>query len=174
MSGTRARTGAAIWLAILCGGLGIVALATAAPALRLDHPRISALIYAVFAPLCHQAPERCFHLQGFPMAVCARCAGIYAGFAAGALLYPALRGFSRPRLPSLRAFLAVSAPIGLDVAGNVFLLWRSPNGIRFLSGLIWGLILPFFVIPAVHDLILTRGEKRRARIAAPPGDVESS
>jgi uncharacterized membrane protein len=164
-----ARPGIAVWLAVLIGGLGIVFLVAAAPALQLHSPRLSALIYAVFSPLCHQIPERCFYFRGFPVAVCGRCLGIYSGFAAGTLFHPILQGFSRSRLPALRALVALSIPIGLDVAGNVLHAWSSPKGIRFATGIIWGVILPFFVIPAINDLALTGRHRRRAKRDDPPG-----
>ena len=39
-----------------------------------------------FALVCHQRPERSFWIFGAPVAVCARCLGIYLGAAAGLLL----------------------------------------------------------------------------------------
>ena len=48
----------------------------------------SALIVAVYgigSLVCHQLPERSYHLWGAQMPVCARCAGIYAGAVAGAI-----------------------------------------------------------------------------------------
>lgn len=43
------------------------------------------LVYAAGAVVCHQRPERSFHLQGAPLPVCARCTGIYAAAALTAL-----------------------------------------------------------------------------------------
>ena len=34
----------------------------------------------VFSFLCHQDPSRTFHPGGEPLAMCARCVGVYAGF----------------------------------------------------------------------------------------------
>src|SRR5262245_19064114 len=42
--------------------------------------------YAIGSLVCHQRPERSFHLFGTQMPVCARCVGIYAGAAAAAAL----------------------------------------------------------------------------------------
>jgi uncharacterized membrane protein len=39
-----------------------------------------------FALVCHQRPERSFWIYGVPVAVCARCLGIYLGAAVGLLL----------------------------------------------------------------------------------------
>jgi uncharacterized membrane protein len=43
------------------------------------------VIYAAGSVICHQRPERSFHLLGAQMPVCARCAGIYAGAALSAI-----------------------------------------------------------------------------------------
>ena len=40
----------------------------------------------LFAPHCHQRPERTLELNGALMVVCSRCAGIYAGVVVGALV----------------------------------------------------------------------------------------
>jgi uncharacterized membrane protein len=153
------RAGIAIWAFVLFGGIGIVAMIAAAPALRLRSPEISAMIYAVFAPLCHQVPERCLTFKGFPLAVCGRCSGIYIGFVAGTLLFPFVRGFARTSLPSLRLFAAVSLPIALDASGNFLGAWNTPIAFRFATGTLWGAILPFFVIPGALDLVRSRREK---------------
>ena len=42
-------------------------------------------LYAVGWLICHQRPERSFHLAGAQLPVCARCLGLYAGGAAGAI-----------------------------------------------------------------------------------------
>jgi hypothetical protein len=42
------------------------------------------VVYAAGSLICHQRPERSFHLLGAQMPVCARCAGIYAGAAVAA------------------------------------------------------------------------------------------
>jgi uncharacterized membrane protein len=39
-----------------------------------------------FSLVCHQRPDRSFYLFGAPIAVCARCLGIYLGAAIGLLL----------------------------------------------------------------------------------------
>ena len=43
-------------------------------------------VYAVGGAICHQLPERSYHLWTAQMPVCARCAGIYVGAAIGAIL----------------------------------------------------------------------------------------
>jgi hypothetical protein len=44
------------------------------------------VLYAAGSLICHQRPERSFHLLGTQLPVCARCMGIYAGAAMAACL----------------------------------------------------------------------------------------
>ena len=55
-------------------------------------------MYAVGSLICHQLPERSFHLWSAQLPVCARCTGIYAGGAIAAivaLMKAALTGTAR-------------------------------------------------------------------------------
>ena len=121
------------------------------------------LLYSAFAPICHQIPGRCFTFQGHPLAVCGRCLGIYAGFAAGLVLYPFIRGFSKLELPSIRVFLPLTLPLALDGAAGVLGIWKSPVGVRFATGVVWGTVLPFFFVTGLADLLLTRRKRAAAR-----------
>jgi uncharacterized membrane protein len=54
------------------------------------HPLISSVGAATdraFALICHQIDSRSFHLMGYRLAVCGRCASIYFGFLAGILFW---------------------------------------------------------------------------------------
>ena len=46
---------------------------------------VAAFLYGFGAVICHQISERSFHVDGAQLSVCARCLGIYAGFALGAV-----------------------------------------------------------------------------------------
>jgi uncharacterized membrane protein len=141
------------WLLVLFGGFLWNAALFAAPLLIKEAPVTSALIYAVFSPVCHQLPERSFTIQGSPLAVCGRCLGIYLGMSAGTILYPFFRRFSNPAPPATWVFVLVSLPIGFDTAGNFLRLWASPIGFRLAAGLIWGSVLPFFLIAGLHEVL---------------------
>jgi uncharacterized membrane protein len=157
------RTVRAIWAATLAGTVLWLALIFLAPWLASRGAAGPArLVYAVFAPVCHQVPDRCFALAGRPLAVCGRCLGVYAGFLAGLLSYPLVRGFSRLALPPARTFLALTLPLAVDGLAGVLGLWRSPIGVRFATGVVWGAVLPFFLVTGLADLVATR----RARLAA--------
>ncbi len=100
-----------------------------------------------FSPVCHQEVARSFSLWSKPLAVCARCTGIYAGFTLAVLAYPAVRSRRLPplQLPGLAAFLALTA---LDYAGTVLGIWENTMLSRSLTGLVAGLGLGLFLTPA--------------------------
>lgn len=131
-----------------------------APYLRCESLPSNFFVYAIFSPVCHQIPSRSFHVFGYPLAVCVRCLGIYFGFFVGTALYPILQGFSSLTLPKNRAFLILSFPIVLDTIGNFFHIWSTSNGMRFAIGFLWGIILPFYFILGIADLILHFTQKK--------------
>jgi hypothetical protein len=45
----------------------------------------AAIVHRIGAQVCHQRPDRSFHLHGRPLAVCGRCTGVYASGAVGLL-----------------------------------------------------------------------------------------
>jgi uncharacterized membrane protein len=158
------RTVGRIWVLTLAGTAAWLGAIVLAPWLASRGQTVPArFIYAVFAPLCHQIPDRCFHLNGLPLAVCGRCLGIYMGFAAGLLIYPLVRGFSRLSLPPIRLFLALTLPMAADAGGGILGLWLTPIGLRFATGFVWGIILPFYFVTGVADFSRTRAERRQAR-----------
>jgi len=125
-----------------------------APYLRSRGARLNTLIYAVFAPTCHQIPSRSFHLWGFPLAVCGRCTGIYVGFLAGLLVLPFLRGLGKTSLPRVWSFVLATGPLAADGLGNLLGLWSTGNVLRLAIGFIWGVILPFYLLAGLNSLFL--------------------
>ena len=113
--------------------LGAFAL-VAAPALASAWPAGTGLLYAVGALICHQIPERSFHLAGMQLPVCARCLGLYVGGAAGAVAW-AMGGLARPGaarvVPGVRGLVLAAVPTGISVlgawagAGDVSNAWRA-------------------------------------------------
>ena len=60
--------------------------------------------YAIGSAICHQLPERSYHLWTAQMPVCARCTGIYFGAAIAAVVSYVARGFQpRDRGPAASA-----------------------------------------------------------------------
>jgi uncharacterized membrane protein len=100
----------------------------------------AAIAYQIGSLVCHQRPERSFHLMAVQMPVCARCFGLYAAGAAGLLL--AAAGVERRWSVSVsRRLLAAAA---LPIAVTVALEWAGAiatgNGLRFATGLPLGLV----------------------------------
>jgi uncharacterized membrane protein len=96
----------------------------------------SALIYQGASLICHQKPERSFHLAGIQLPVCARCTGLYLSGAAGAVV--AWSGWRRrPSMPrATRTALALAAlptalTFGLEFAG----LAHPSNIVRAVAAL---------------------------------------
>ncbi len=163
----RSRVALTVYVMTVLGTLAWLGAVAAAPYLRSrGHGAAASLIYAVFSPVCHQIPARSFHWAGFPMAVCGRCLGIYAGFLAGLLAFPPVErlslksrpgsGLLRDRLPKARVFLAFSFPMALDFAAGLLGLWNSTNAVRFATGAVWGALLPFYFLPGVLGLFARR------------------
>jgi uncharacterized membrane protein len=151
-----------VYAATLLGTLVWIGAIFLAPYFKSRSSEAAAsFLYTLFSPICHQIPSRSFFFHGFPLAVCGRCLGIYGGFLAGLVGYPFVRGFSTISLPPARLFFLLSVPVGIDFAGGVLGLWSSSNGFRFATGLLWGVLLPFYFITGVSELLLWRAEKRR-------------
>lgn len=149
-----------LFAATLLGVLAWLSAIFLAPYLMRRSPGAANFVYALFSPVCHQIPGRCLTFQGYPLAVCGRCLGIYTGFLAGLLIYPFVRGFSEIALPSGRLFLSFSIPIGLDFAAGLTGIVDSPIGVRFATGVLWGGILPFYFMAGVSELLLRRAGQK--------------
>jgi uncharacterized membrane protein len=166
------RINKTIFLVYILTAIGLTAWLGAifwAPYLRSHASPWQGLVYAVFSPVCHQIPSRSFHILGQPLAVCARCLGIYSGFFIGVALYPFLRGFSRVAMPRTKIFILISLPIVMDTLGNFVRLWETPNQLRFVTGLLWGTILPYYLITGLADLALRKKENISNCVEKRPG-----
>jgi uncharacterized membrane protein len=106
-----------------------------------------------FSNACHQIPERSFFLFGEPMAVCARCYGVYAGYAAGTAAWFLLRKRLKSGTPKPALFVACLAPAAVDFVLSHLGLFESSNGLRMLTGSAAGAAVPFYLLPAVLDLV---------------------
>ena len=128
-----------------------LALVVVAPTLPVP---IAGLLYLAGSFICHQLPERSFHLFGAQLAACARCVGIYAGVAAG-LGVQAL-GFGNARAMSARrlrvALVAGALPTSVTVALEWLALWQPSNAVRASAGLTLGVALAFVVVEAAARL----------------------
>lgn len=135
------------------------------------HRSLSAWLYFLFSPLCHQRPDRSFWLFHQPFGVCTRCTGIYTGALLGIALFgvwgKSLRsGISRaekvrtPRRVFLLAGLVlVAADVGLELLG----IRQTTPLSRYLTGAFCGIVAPFYLLPSFFDLLLPNPEKNKFR-----------
>ena len=152
-----------VYFLTLAGILLWLGLIFLAPYLKSQGSDLNIFVYLIFAPICHQLPARSFFMFGHPLAVCGRCLGIYFGFLGGMGLFAFYRGFSDTTLPRIQTFIFVTSPLVLDAMGNFFHIWNTPHWIRFLTGFLWGLILPFYFISGVSDYFISRDQERAKR-----------
>jgi uncharacterized membrane protein len=133
----------------------------AAPASRV--PRFSALVYAAGSMVCHQRPERSFHREGAQYPVCARCLGLYAGGAIGAvawLLFSGLADAPRARARTIAshrlrdALIVTAIPTLVTVFTGLIGWWDPSNSVRA-----W-LALPFGVAIAAVVSAVAAGDLR--------------
>ena len=129
---------------------------------------IATVIYAMGAVICHQIPERSFHLAGVQLPVCARCLGIYVGAAAAASVHVLgvfVADSTRWRTLSPRAarhlFLVTALPTVVTVALEWAGLWRGSNIVRAIAGMVVGLGGALVVMSAVATLHYSGCLRRR-------------
>lgn len=123
---------------LICRGLALVAVAWAVllatgPWVSSATASLGGWLYAVGALICHQQPERSFHLGAAQLPVCARCLGLYAGAAVGVLAW-SLAGWRRqtpwPARRAVLTLIATGAPTALTVLTASLGIADPPNAWR--------------------------------------------
>jgi uncharacterized membrane protein len=114
---------------------------------------LALVVYELGSIVCHQRPERSFHLASVPLPVCARCTGIYAGAAfasavawlpwrGGLGLFPAGPEGERSRRHSAAGttsvLLAAAAPALLTLVYEWVGSRMPSNEVRALTGVVLG------------------------------------
>lgn len=128
-----------------CGPAVLASAAVLAPYFSTNgYALLTVAIFWFFSPVCHQDPARSFWIFGAPVAVCARCLGIYLGAAAGAWI-PASR---RLLLPGLALFAALNLADVLTEAAVWHGNWKL---MRFLLGAVLGLAAGALVADSVRS-----------------------
>ncbi|HEU4479653.1 MAG TPA: DUF2085 domain-containing protein, partial [Pyrinomonadaceae bacterium] len=121
-------------------------------------------LYQAFSYACHQQPERSFFIAGLPFAVCARCTGLYIGFALAAVLYPLLTWLRRTNPPERKWLFLAVGPLAIDFGLGLLGIWHNTHTSRFLTGALLGAVVVFYVMPALVEL----SQRFRTR-QSPPG-----
>ena len=103
-----------------------------------DMPAPWGSIYGCGDSLCHQKEDRSFIINDNQMPFCVRCTAIWLGLAIGL----AVMIFYKIKLDGkflLVIFIGL-IPIGIDGVGQLFGLWESTNIVRFITGLLVGIV----------------------------------
>jgi uncharacterized membrane protein len=151
--GTSNRPELIVWLIVVSISLVIVGLVVSAPLIQTQgHPQLASSIYKTFSFVCHQIPERSFHLAGHQFAVCSRCTGLYVGFAVAALVYPLARSLHRTDAPPRLWLILATLPLVIDFALGYFSIWENTHLSRFLTGALLSSVAVFYIMPGLIDL----------------------
>lgn len=134
-------------VAAWCGGILL------APALKSAHPEAASLLYSLYAAICHQIDARSFHMFGAKLGVCFRCSSIYFSFFFSLIAYPWIQHLSSPSLPSRQWIALAVTPMVIDVLLSVTGIHSSTDLTRAVSGVLFGAILPFYVVPPLLESI---------------------
>ena len=116
------------------------------------HAQFASTIYKTFGFVCHQIPDRSFHLAGHAFAVCSRCTGLYMGFAVAAVVYPLAYSLKRIDTPRRRWLILAAVPLLIDFSLTYFGLWSNTHLTRFLTGALLGAVAVFYVMPGLVEL----------------------
>jgi uncharacterized membrane protein len=123
-------------VAVTCAAVAWLTMILAAPLAlsRARGPLFTLAVYQAGALVCHQRPERSFHLAGMQLPVCARCFGLYLSGAVGLTVAARSR-----RALSARAVRALLAAGAIPIVTTVALEWlgtiETSNVQRMLTAL---------------------------------------
>lgn len=135
-----------VWLYLAVGAWLILEIA--APLLRSTGHWLGEPIYFFFSAICHQKPERSFHLFGEQLAACHRCTGLYLGFFLGLLALPRLPRLTRWLLQRPARVVLFAVPMLIDVG----LYTLNTFATRFLTGLVAAFPIALLAWVAVEQL----------------------
>ena len=117
---------------------------------------------AVGYAICHQIVERSFSVNGKPVALCARCTGMYLG-ALLAMGYQLLLGKRRAEWPGkgilavLGIFFLAFAFDGSNSAAKLFLghdlIYTPTNTLRLITGTGMGIAMGVMILPTLNQTV---------------------
>ena len=107
---------------------------------------------------CHQHASRSFFLDGNQMPFCSRCTAIFLGLVLGALILV----FLEIELNVLWIILGL-VPIGLDGGIQLVTDYESTNAIRFVTGLLAGIVTGIalgFIVSELGSIAVYRNREK--------------
>jgi uncharacterized membrane protein len=137
---------ASVWLLLI----------VAAPLLSIP---VAGVLYATGSLICHQLPDRSFHLHGVQLPVCARCVGVYGGAAVGSVAGATAAGrrwlvWCQPATRSINwiATALAAIPTLVTFALEWGFGWPISNAVRAIAALPLGFAVAFVVVGALATL----------------------
>lgn len=154
------------WLLLINAALGaFVGIALLVPVLyALGADGVASAIFRAYHVACDQIPSHSYFLFGYQIALCSRNLAIYGSLLGGSLAFRYVRAWW-PRL-HWQIWLLTLLPMALD-GGTQFFGWReSNNGLRVLTGVIFGVGTALFTLPhleasAQADVVRVRSSTGR-------------
>ncbi len=111
--------------------------------------------------ICHQLPERSLTAGGIVLPVCARDTGIYTGIMTAfvfLLLARRLKAQKPPALVVAIVMVVMMIPMMADGALSYTGFIETNNTTRLFTGLLFGLPIPFLLVPAANFRIHRHNE----------------
>ncbi|MFS0862590.1 DUF2085 domain-containing protein [Fredinandcohnia sp. 179-A 10B2 NHS] len=96
---------------------------------------------------CHRIPDRCFHIKGKPMPICARCFAMLLGY----LFTPIALVVSL--VVPIWIPIIMTIPLLVDGFTQKWGLRKSTNGVRFLTGILFGIGQSLFIATIVWKIV---------------------
>ena len=158
-----------VWAITATIAVVLVTMIVAAPlAQASQHQQFASAIYKTFSFVCHQIPERSFHLAGHKFGVCSRCTGLYSGFALAALIYPLVRSLRQTETPSIVWLFLAAVPLIIDFSLGYFSIWQNNHASRFATGALLGSVAGFYILPGLIELVSRIRFTKKATLEASP------
>lgn len=141
------------WLGLVNGVLGtyvgVAVLTPVAYALGLTGP--ASAVFRAYRVVCDQIPSHSFFIGGFQLCLCARCLAIYSTILLTGIILAVMRDARRIPAITWWIWLLTILPLALD-GGTQFFGWReSNNGLRVLTGILFGLGTALFTLPHLES-----------------------
>jgi uncharacterized membrane protein len=134
-----------------------------APWLIAHDQVVGHLLHWLYRPGCHQIADRCLDLGFGPMAVCARCAGLYLG---GTLALLWTLSWNRPSRPRPLWLAVVAAPTVIDFVAGQLGLPSLGNWARFTVALPLGLLAGLYLGDALLEIVRLNSQQENGNMDA--------
>jgi uncharacterized membrane protein len=156
---------AVLAIAILWTAGAVLAPVLAAQAGPAGELNLASILYAAYGHVCHQMADRSFHILELPVAVCARCTGIYCGYVVGLAAYRLVRPLRSCDTPP-RAWLIIAvAPAVIDFAGGYLGLFDNTAASRAVTGAVAGAAGAFYTLPGLVSAARIWAERKSRAVA---------